>query len=121
MNRQLLRFTFFLLMCLILPLAATTQKMYWTDKESNKIQRANLDGSNIEDLVIIEDTRLSSIALDVPMPEVEDWAKLSFPVIAPVHLGMTFVLDLTINSVDCLNPFQSSKSLCSSCINSRRI
>ena len=25
--------------------------MYWTDDETDKIQRANLDGSNIEDLV----------------------------------------------------------------------
>ncbi|MYB57468.1 MAG: hypothetical protein F4X51_13845 [Gemmatimonadetes bacterium] len=26
-------------------------KMYWTDTRTHKIQRANLDGSNIEDLI----------------------------------------------------------------------
>lgn len=26
-------------------------KMYWTDEGTNKIQRANLDGSGVEDLV----------------------------------------------------------------------
>ena len=41
------------------------QKMYWTDFGTGKIQRADLDGSNIEDLIT---TGLSSplgIALDV--------------------------------------------------------
>ena len=27
------------------------QQMYWTNTEASKIQRANLDGSNVEDLV----------------------------------------------------------------------
>ena len=42
----------------------TNSKMYWTDVDTDKIQRANLDGSNVEDLV----TGLSDpfgIALDV--------------------------------------------------------
>ena len=30
-------------------------KLYWTDADTNKIQRANLDGSNIEDLLISTD------------------------------------------------------------------
>lgn len=30
---------------------ATPVKMYWTDFAANKIQRANLDGSNVEDLI----------------------------------------------------------------------
>ena len=40
-------------------------KMYWTDVNTDKIQRANLDGTGVEDLV----TGLSSpvgIALDLP-------------------------------------------------------
>ena len=64
MNKQFLRFGVFLLMCLTLPLNTTAQKMYWTDEDTGKIQRANLDGSNIEDFV----TGLiapESIALDV--------------------------------------------------------
>ena len=45
-------------------LAAGASKMYWTDFGTNKIQRANLDGSSVEELV----TGLSvpiGIALDV--------------------------------------------------------
>ncbi|MCY3870895.1 MAG: leucine-rich repeat domain-containing protein [Gemmatimonadetes bacterium] len=45
-----------------------TPKMYWTDYTTDKIQRSNLDGSNVEDLVILT-TRLRGgplgIALDV--------------------------------------------------------
>ena len=40
-------------------------KMYWIDAGSNKIQRANLDGSNIEDLVTTGLGRPIDIALDV--------------------------------------------------------
>ena len=81
--------------------------MYWIDHGTNKIQCANLDGSNIEDLVIIEGTRLSSIALDVTIPEVENWAKLSFPVIAPVHVGVPFTLDLMVEDVTDLSGWQA--------------
>ena len=38
--------------------------MYWTDGDTGKIQRANLDGSNVEVLVTKLDTP-SSLALDV--------------------------------------------------------
>ena len=82
-------------------------KMYWADRGTDTIQRANLDGSNIEDLLIIEGAALSSIALDVPMPDVENWAKLSFPVTAPVHIGMTFTLDLIIENVTDLAGWQA--------------
>ena len=82
-------------------------KMYWADRGTNKIQCANLDGSNIEDLVIIEDTRLSSIALDVTIPEVENWAKLSFPVITPVYVGVSFTLDLMVENVTDLSGWQA--------------
>ena len=82
-------------------------KMYWADRGTNKIQCANLDGSNIKDLVIIEDTRLSSIALDVTIPEVENWAKLSFPVITPVYVGVPFTLDLMVENVTDLSGWQA--------------
>ena len=39
--------------------------MYWTDWGTDKIQRANLDGSNIEDLVTQGLSSPSGIALDV--------------------------------------------------------
>ena len=73
----------------------TGGKVYWVDHGTDKVQRANLDGSHIEDLVIIEgESRLSSIALDILRAEIEDWAKLSFPVITPVYVGVPFTLDL---------------------------
>ena len=28
-------------------------KMYWTDRQNGKIQRADLDGSNVEDLLTL--------------------------------------------------------------------
>ena len=66
MNKQFLRFGVFLLMCLTLPLNTTAQKMYWTDEATGKIQRANIDGSNIEDLVTSPDwIKPEAIALDV--------------------------------------------------------
>lgn len=55
MNKQLLCFALFFLMYLTLPLNVPAQKMYWVDEETHKIQRANLDGSNIEDLVTTAD------------------------------------------------------------------
>ena len=40
-------------------------KMYWTDEETGKIQRANLDGSGVEDLVASGLSNPFGIALDV--------------------------------------------------------
>ncbi|UCG51245.1 MAG: T9SS type A sorting domain-containing protein [Candidatus Latescibacterota bacterium] len=40
-------------------------KMYWTEFSVNKIRRANLDGSNIEDLVTTGLSHLAGIALDL--------------------------------------------------------
>ena len=83
-------------------------KVYWVDHGTDKVQRANLDGSNIEDLVIIEGaSRLSGIALDVSPPEVENWAKLSFPVISPVYVGVPFTLDLMVENVTDLSGWQA--------------
>ena len=86
----------------------TGGKVYWVDHGTDKVQRANLDGSHIEDLVIIEgESRLSSIALDILRPEIEDWAKLSFPVITPVYVGVPFTLDLIIENVTDLAGWQA--------------
>ena len=106
MKKQVPCFTLFLLMCFTLPLNVPAQKMYWTDEATGKIQRANLDGSNIEDLVAIGGaSQLSSIALDVPSAS-KNWARLSLPVIAPVYVGITFSLDLMIENVTDLAGWQ---------------
>ena len=42
--------TFGLATCCLLPRAGA-QKIYWADSQTEKIQRANLDGSNVEDLI----------------------------------------------------------------------
>ena len=39
------------------------RKMYWTDLGTSKIQCANLDGSDVEDLVTLGLERPSGIAL----------------------------------------------------------
>ena len=40
------------------------QKMYWVDPGAGKIQRANLDGTGVEDLVTAGLTAPNDIALD---------------------------------------------------------
>ena len=40
-------------------------KMYWADAGTDKIQRASLDGSNVEDLVASGLDYFNGIALDV--------------------------------------------------------
>ena len=40
--------------------------MYWTDRGTKKIQRANLDGSQIEDLIVANLIEPYGIALNVP-------------------------------------------------------
>lgn len=41
------------------------QKMYWVDSGSKKIQRANLNGAEVEDLVSYEQVNLDGIVLDI--------------------------------------------------------
>ena len=47
------------------PLPESQGKMYWTDEGAKKIQRANLDGSQVEDLVTTGLDSPSGLALDV--------------------------------------------------------
>ena len=46
-------------------IAPTATHMYWTDSGIGKIQRANLDGSNVQNLITQLDNPVD-IALDVP-------------------------------------------------------
>ena len=52
-------------MILYSPVIEAQQKMYWTDFGTDKIQRANLDGSNVEDLVTTGLSGPRGIALDL--------------------------------------------------------
>ncbi|MDY6992370.1 MAG: hypothetical protein SVR94_07160 [Pseudomonadota bacterium] len=44
--------------------AQAASKMYWTDYISGKIQRANLDGSEVEDILTVAPYALGGIAID---------------------------------------------------------
>jgi len=63
----LLPFLFALIVCTVLhsPVIEAQQKMYWTDLGTDKIQRADLSGSNVEDLVTTGVTEPMGIALDL--------------------------------------------------------
>ena len=58
---------FTLIVCTVLysPVIEAQQKMYWTDTSTDKIQRANLDGSNVEDLVTTGLDQSRGFALDL--------------------------------------------------------
>ena len=45
--------------------SGSTPKMYWTDVGTHKIQRANLDGSDVEDLITTELIYPEGFALDI--------------------------------------------------------
>ena len=61
------RIIFVLTTCLLLtsiwPGHSLAEKIYWT--AGNKIQRGNLDGTGIEDLVVVDFAGYSGIALDL--------------------------------------------------------
>ena len=52
------------ILCLA-PLAADGGKLYWVDRNAGKVQRSNLDGSEIETLVEVDSNNLRGIAIDV--------------------------------------------------------
>jgi len=51
-------------------------RMYWTDRGTGKIQRANLDGSGVQDLVTAGAVEPVRIALDVPASKIY-WTEAS--------------------------------------------
>jgi sugar lactone lactonase YvrE len=63
--KNLIALVFLGLMLLHSQTGWTQNKMYWTDVEADKIQRANLDGSSVEDLVTTPLGDPLGIALDV--------------------------------------------------------
>ena len=94
------------------PVGATTTttsqqwKLYWTDTDTDKIQRANLDGSHIEDLV----TRANGlraptdIALDVAGGKIY-WADLDRGKIQRANLDGSRVEDLVTRANGLDNPY----------------
>ena len=73
----------------------TEGKIYWADEGTHKIQRANLDGSNIEDL-ITSDTGLGgprSITLDLTEGKIY-WADRSRRKIQRANLDGSNIEDL---------------------------
>ena len=52
--------------------------IFWTDQGTDKIQRMNLDGTSVEDLITIERGILGGIALDVAGDKMY-WADWGFP------------------------------------------
>jgi hypothetical protein len=60
--------------------------MYWTDAGTDKIQRANLDGSGVEDLVTgLSNTRKIALDLSVPTLTVTKNGTLDMTVVYPLE------------------------------------
>ncbi len=68
-------------------------KIYWTDYGTNKIQRGNLDGSQVEDLVTTGLSSPEGLALDVKAGKIY-WADYSTDKIQRANLDGTDVEDL---------------------------
>ena len=64
MNRTLSRFLLVLVAPLCVPRQALAQKMYWADESVDKIQRANLDGTSVEDIITTGLARTRYVVVD---------------------------------------------------------
>ena len=74
--------------------AGTSVSMYWTDWDTNKIQRANLDGSNVQDLVTTGLGSPYGIALDVAAGKMY-WADAGLAKIQRANLNGSNVQNLS--------------------------
>ena len=74
-------------------------KMYWTDYRANTIRRANLDGSNVEDLVVTSLGNPYGIALDVAGGKMY-WTDAGTEKIQRADLNGSHVEDLVIAGLD---------------------
>ena len=63
-------------------------KMYWTDSATDKIQRADLDGQNVEDIITTGLVNPTDIAVDVQPVAVPGTAPMAVGSIDPVMLGV---------------------------------
>ena len=76
----------------------TNVYMYWTDDGNNKIQRANLDGTNIQDLVTTGIEAPESIGLDLAAGKIY-WTDTAADKIQRANLDGTNVEDIPIIGV----------------------
>ena len=80
-------------------LDVTNSKIYWTDTGTNKIQRADFDGTNVEDLVTTGLDDPVSIALDILRDKIY-WADSGTNKIQRANLDGTNVEDLVTTGLD---------------------
>lgn len=86
-------FTCFFLTASAVLADSALEKMYWTDSGTDKIQRANLDGSSVEDLVTTGFDTLRGIAVD-PADGKMYWADYGTNKIQRANLDGSAVEDL---------------------------
>ena len=79
--------------------ASQTWKLYWTDSGTDKIQRSNLDGSGVEDLVTTGLVGPSGLALDVSGGKLY-WADSGTDKIQRSNLDGSGVEDLVTTGLD---------------------
>ena len=77
-----------------LDLTSSPKKMYWIVPGTHKIQRANLDGTNVEDLVATGPTNYAGIALDVAEGKMYFTQSAGSPMVRRANLDGTNVEDL---------------------------
>ncbi len=94
--------------CLTLfPWIASAGKIYWTDRNMGLVQRANLDGSELETLITTESTNLRGIAVDIAggklyfadnqQPKTISRANLDGTMVEVLIEGFGFPADVTLD------------------------
>ena len=78
-------------------------KMYWTDRGTDKIQRANLNGSNVEDLLTSGLDRPTGLALDMSGGKMY-WADTGTDKIQRANLNGSNVEDLLTSADGLIDP-----------------
>ena len=77
--------------------------MYWTDVGTDKIQRANLDGSGVEDLVTSGLDRPAGLALDVAGGKMY-WTDIDANKVQRANLNGSGVEDLVTSANGLVDP-----------------
>jgi hypothetical protein len=81
---------------------ANAQKMYWTDSNTKKVQRANLDGTDVETLISVGLVQPQAIALDVAGGKMY-WADAGADKIQRANLDGSGIENLVTTGIG--NPF----------------